>query len=322
MENRSAKYHVFFTAIHIKACIENGRFGATSINSLVDVLKNDKAFIYDGKESKLYGPFTIVSNEQFHELDPIYGRNKKDSPRYVNRIAFSSENAKVVAYKDLYCIERDYRSDVYVLNRSLLSIIVENKQVHSMPLTTSEGVYLERITNTLGKNLDYTTEIKDYNSHITIREKLKSTKSTEAFFETSLMINKPYPILNELFYNDLSLIYNQFVIGIQRQIDILAIHDKAIEVFELKRKDNPSDPFQQLLEYSAYLKTDYRMFEYNSQNKDIHLIALLEQGNIFLQNQHAITNFQSQAQRMSIRTSIFEMSVEKTNEIKITPLIL
>jgi hypothetical protein len=170
--------------------------------------------------------------------------------------------------------------------------------------------------------LEYSTEIKDHNSHITIREKLKSTKSTEAFFETSLMINKPYPILNELFYNDLSLIYNQFVIGIQRQIDILAIHDKAIEVFELKRKDNPSDPFQQLLEYSAYLKTDYRMFEYNSQNKDIHLIALLEQGNIFLQNQHAITNFQSQAQRMSIRTSIFEMSVEKTNEIKITPLIL
>jgi len=77
-------------------------------------------------------------------------------------------------------------------------------------------------------------------------------------------------------------LFNQFVLGIQRQIDILSVGDNTIAVIELKKKDNLRNPYEQLREYKDYALSDYRVKEFGK--KEIKLIAILEEGNKYLIN--------------------------------------
>lgn len=322
MVSRKPKYHVFFTSNHVRTCIENGRFGATSINSLVDVIKNDKAFIYNGKESLFYGPLIIESYEQFYESEALYGLNKKGIPRYTNRIAFSSVIANTLEYKQVFSAETDHKEYNYLLNRSLLSTIIENKQVHSMPLTMNEGIYLEKLLIEKGNRIGFNKSVKQYEGLTTIREKLKSYKSSEAYFETSLMLNKLSPIFSQQSKEvENPLTFNQFVIGIQRQIDILSIGEKEVRVYELKKANNISDPFKQLIEYSKLLKSDFRMNEFDILNKSIQLVALLEKGNKYLSDKNSIDHFASHAILNSLEASVFELNIDKLKTLSISQVL-
>jgi len=321
MSTRNKKYHVFFTAMHVDSCIQNGRFGATSINSLVDVLKDDEAFIYDGKESLFYGPFEIVSDEQFLEQDPIYGIDKRNLPRYTKRVAINVSKANFIHYKTVFAFERDFHNPAYLFNRTLMSTVIENKQVHSMPLTNLEGEYLKSILLNLGASVNASNNPTAYNHLKTIRDNIPNLTRSEALFETILMNNKTYPIISQSSELGSEIIYNQFVLGIQRQIDILSISNDIIKIIELKKKENPDNPFDQILEYHQYLLTDYRVYHYDVSQKKIYLVVMLEKGNKFLDNTIEKDLYIQKANNLGVIPQLFQMSLNKINEITLEQII-
>lgn len=280
----ASNYHVFFTANHIESCIQHGRFGATSVNSLANVKKGDKAFLYDGKKSLFYGPFVVESENQFYEVEPIYGLNARNLISYPNRIAMRCDNTKVVDYVKVFSYEREPQSEHYLMNRILMSTIIENKQVHSTPLTAKEGEYLEKLISQLGEAIE-NNEVKSF-SHLPLvitHVVANGTSISEAMMELLLMENG-FSFIHDDSGDRVIHKFNQFVLGYQRQLDILLIGEDFINVIELKKKSNLTDPFTQVREYRDFLESDYRMHTYGIDNKKIKLTVILEKGNRFLEN--------------------------------------
>jgi len=279
------KYHVFFTAKYSTQCLDNGRFGATSVNSLVDVSKGDTAFLFDGSKWKIFGPLKILSEKQFYETDKIFGSNKRGVVNYPNRIAFDTQDMNELDLNILFSIEKNYYSPSYLLNRTLLSVITANKQVHSTPLTIIEGKYLESQLLERGVKIETNGGFLSYNKkEFVINNVIRKRKpKSEAVLEMLLMTYKPSPTL---FNEDHTLVFNQFILGIQRQIDILAISKKEIIIFEIKKRDNLSNPYIQVKEYLDYLVSDYRLEPYHHKEKDHKAIVLLEVGNRYLNNNY------------------------------------
>ena len=275
------KYHVFFTAQYTDHCLQNGRFGATSVNSLVNVKKGDVAFLFDGLKWKLFGPLKIISDNQFYETNDIYGKNGRNVVNYPNRVAFDNKKIKSVELNKVFAYETDPKTENYLVNRTLLSVIIANKQVHSTPLTNKEGEYLENILGHLGKDILVNTDILTFTDKETVIQNVinKKKQKSEAIFEMLLMLKKPSPIKLE---NEDPLIYNQFILGLQRQIDILTITEQEIKIIEIKKRDNQTNPFTQVNEYLDYVNSDFRLQIDNYSKRKYRAIVLLEEGNKFL----------------------------------------
>jgi len=273
-------YHVFFTTKYTDSCLEYGLFGATSVNSLGNVKNGDIAFVFDGLRWKIYGPLNITSDTQYYDNYPIYGENKRGIIRYPYRVSFDVSNAHELLLNKLFAVERNYTSESYLLNRTIISIMLANKQVHSTPLTSMEGEYLKDILIRLGNSYtckncqDYEISGKSVIDYIISQRKPK----TEAIFELLLLENRHNCLISEL-DKSRSKLYNQFILGIQRQVDILSIGDN-IALIELKKKDNNSNPYEQLREYKDYALSDYRLKIFRK--RQIKLIAILEVGNKYL----------------------------------------
>lgn len=292
------KYHVFFTTQYTDECLHYCKFGATSVNSLGNVYKDDVGFLFDGLRWEIYGPFFITSNEQFYSTVQIYGQNKRGVVNYPNRISFDVSKAKKISFTKLFSIEKDTNSYSYLTNRVLQAVIIANKQVHSTQLTLKEGEYLTTKINEYGSNLNLVNYTDDIEYPNVLNNFIENRKSkSEAFFELLLLkgrYNKDYFDLAE--YN---FLFNQFVLGFQRQTDIIAIKKNICLLIEIKKKDNTSNPFKQLTEYKEYLLTDSRLKEYDID--DIRTIALLENGNSYL--------------NYSQNTLVFEMNNDYTLRI-------
>jgi hypothetical protein len=299
-------YYVFFTTQYTDSCLQNCRFGATSVNSLANVKNKDIAFIFDGLRWKVYGPLRIISDQQYYDNSPIYGKNKRGVVNYPNRVSFNVSKVRELSVNGLFAQETDYKSESYLLNRTLLSIIIANKQVHSTPLTNAEGIYLEKAILTLGNSISLTNQdLKNVQPIIDYVISNRKPKS-ESIFELLLLENKHNHFIGEL-EKPQNKLFNQFVLGIQRQIDILSISDSTITIMELKTKENHSSPYEQLREYKDYALSDYRIKEFGE--KDIKLIAILEEGNQYLINSIP-------ASYPDIFTFSFNMTREYVLEIK------
>lgn len=275
------KYHVFFTAKYTEPCLENGRFGATSVNSLVDVKKEDRAFLFDGSKWIIFGPLRIISENQFYESNDIYGRKANNAVNFPNRIAFDNKEIRAIDLNKLFALETEYKSDNFLLNRTLLAIIIANKQVHSTPLTNKEGKYLENIILENGVDIQTHNDSLPFNYNASVLDNVirKRKPKSEAIFEMLLMTIKPSPIFEA---NQKALIYNQFILGIQRQIDILSITETEIKIIEIKKRSNRTNPYSQVKEYLDYVNSDYRLLTDNGLTRQLRAIVLLEEGNIFL----------------------------------------
>lgn len=282
------KYHVFFTTKYTDQCLQNGKFGATSVNSLGTVIKGDKAFLFDGLRWKIYGPFEIVSTEQFYDNNAIYGKNKRNIVNYPNRVKFTIKEAKELSLTELFALEKS-DSKNFKINRILQSVIIANKQIHSTPITNQEGRYLDDKMSTNGNEL-ITSSIQDEGTYDTVLANFiqqKKTKS-EALFEL-LLIKGRY---NTDFFNlyDYDIVYNQFVLGFQRQVDILAIKQGECLLIEIKKKDNKSDPKPQIEEYIKYIETDSRLEPFNLTN--INYYSVLEKGNKYFWKSENVLQFE------------------------------
>ena len=275
------KYHVFFTAQYTEPCLDNGRFGATSVNSLVNVKKGDTAFLFDGLKWKIFGPLKILSDEQFYETDDIYGRNGRDIVNYPNRVAFDNNGLKSLEINKLFAFEAISNNENYLINRTLLSVIIANKQVHSTPLTTKEGQYLENIIGHIGNEINITSDILPFADKETVLNNVIFNRKpkSEAIFEMLLMLGKPEQIDLK---NQETVIFNQFILGLQRQIDILTIAEQKIKIIEIKKRDNQTNPFTQIIEYLDYVNSDFRLQKDNYQQRECTAIVLLEEGNRYL----------------------------------------
>jgi hypothetical protein len=284
------KFHVFFTAQYSNECFEYGRFGATSVNSLVDVKENDTAFLYDGIRSKLYGPLSIISSEQFYESTSIYGTNKRGSVNYPNRVSFSYDQLKCIDISKLFSLESGPHSEGFILNRTILSFLIANKQVHSTPLTTEEGEYLSEKLKKYGSEMNC-SPVSYFNekNNETVLENIIANKKkpSESTFEMLLMMNKHKAIFGDI---STALVFNQFILGIQRQLDILVISDTEIKIIEIKKRDNITNPYSQIEEYFEFINSDYRLLSKLNPGKKITGIILLEEGNKFLDYKHDSEN--------------------------------
>ena len=190
------KYHVFFTTQYTDECLRYRKFGATSVNSLANVHKGDFSFLFDGLRWKIYGPLEIISDDQFYDITPIYGKNKRGIINYPNRINFSTSMAKALSFSKLFSLEKDMHSNEFLTNRILQSVIIANKQVHSTQLTEIEGQYLKRQMYNYGEGLTTNTinDLAEYPTVIDNFIKNRKTKS-EALFELLLLkgrYNKDY----------------------------------------------------------------------------------------------------------------------------------
>lgn len=298
-------YHVFFTTIYTDACLQNCRFGATSANSLAQVKRGDIAFLFDGLRWKIYGPLQITSSTQYRDETPIYGTNMRGAVNYPNRVSFASQSIREILLNKLFGLETDPTKKTYLLNRTLLSVIIANKQVHSTPLIEKEGEYVYQMIIEFGEPCKIKS--KDFDEGVSVVDYVMSSRKpkSEAIFEMLLLESRCALVIPEL--AESKYMYNQFVLGIQRQVDILSISENAIVIVELKKKENKSNPYEQLEEYRDYALSDYRLEEFKG--RDVKLIALLEEGNTYLDK--SISASYSDI-------SVFQFSMTKNYEFVIT----
>lgn len=80
-------------------------------------------------------------------------------------------------------------------------------------------------------------------------------------------------------------VVNQFVLGFQRQADVLIDAQYRLALIEIKLAKNKQNPFDQVLEYLYYCLSSFRLYYNRSKAiETIDLVALLEDGNRYLSN--------------------------------------
>ena len=110
---------------------------------------------------------------------------------------------------------------------------------------------------------------------------------SEAGVEVLILNKRCQGYLDEFlasFYRKASY-FNQFVLGFQRQVDVLMDAQDRLALIEIKLAKNKQDPFDQVLEYLDYCLSSFRL-HYNRLKtiETIDLVALLENGNQYLSN--------------------------------------
>jgi hypothetical protein len=244
------RYYIVTTTKFSRECIEYLTYGASQANWLCNIDVGDTIFLsqFSYKSQDLFGPFRI-SKRLYYDKSVIY-----PGQRYFYRIGFKpSPLTQSIEETDLYLhgIQAG-NSDLYY---KLINLIQQNKHLHCVSLTDSEGRAITEVFQTSG--LDYDAGHKQVNqgianvdcSYIWIKNKLDRTKrfSSESDMEAYIVMslkNSDSPefesisaLLRKYPDNNLldSEIYNQFVLGNAYPSDIVMINKSNINVFELKK---------------------------------------------------------------------------------------
>lgn len=285
MPPRMIMYYVFFTTQHTKTCLEHCCFGASILNPLANVRKGDIAFVFDGQQRSLFGPLEIVSEEQYIDERPIYGRDKRGKSRYKHRVWFKIEVGREIPIVDLYSTERDAYTIQYTLNRNLIATLMANKQVSATPLTQSEGLYLIKRCIALGKPLRVKSPNIPVDSKPVLTEKKLRLPVSEATVEVLILKKECQGYLFEFLtsLDQQAVYFNQFVFGFQRQCDILIDAGNKLVIAEIKRASNAQNPYKQIVEYLFYCLSSFRLYvDRLAPIKEIDLLLIIENGNKFL----------------------------------------
>jgi len=245
------RHYIVTTTKFADECLKFLTYGASQSNWLANVDIGDIIFLsqFNYKSQNLFGPLQ-TSKKLFHAKNIIYPGQK-----YFYRIQFNPINSvKCIEETDLYVNGIQLKNiPLYV---RIINLIQQNKHLHCIPLTASEGEALLDALAGTGINLS-NEHVNEFRGELTPidREYIwqknrldrRSTFSSESDLESYLILSlknpecQEYESLQKLLMKyqsnelDLSEIYNQFIFGNAYPCDILILNGKNINVFELKR---------------------------------------------------------------------------------------
>ena len=283
--NNIKTHHVFFTTKFTQECLEHCCFGASVSNSLANVKAGDIAFLFDGLKRIVFGPFEIISDQQRIDRRPIYGRDGRGNVRYKNRVWFKTEMAKATPMVKLYSDERDASRLSFILNRYIIATLIANKQVNATPLTTTEGHYLIEKTLRLGNTILTNRPQIPCNIEAVFPVHVLRRPASEAGVEVLVLNKRCQGYLSEFVdsFSRQTSYFNQFVLGFQRQVDVLIDAQDRLALIEIKLAKNKQNPFDQILEYLYYCLSSFRLHYKRSKAIEIiDLVALIENGSQYL----------------------------------------
>lgn len=204
---------------------------------------------------------------------PIFGVNKNKRPNYPNRILFSTKESFIVDFLDLFLQEDSIDRKLF------LATIALNKQVHAFPIFKEECDYLRMNLHKYGKTI--LTKPASLEQALSVFEHgIEQGYSTEAWFET-IVLHRYAQMFADEFLGPIgdARVFNQVVVGLQNQIDILLLANNQALIIEIKKSNNTDNPYSQLKKYKALLVNDSRFPKFHQ----VHCLALLEAGNPFLE---------------------------------------
>jgi hypothetical protein len=245
------RYYIVTTTKFADECLKFLTYGASQSNWLANVDTGDIIFLsqFNYKSQDIFGPFQ-TSKKLFYAKDIIYPGQK-----YFYRIQFSPiDSVKCIEETDIYV--NGIQTKNIPLYVRIINLIQQNKHLHCIPLTVTEG---EALLDALaGTGINFTHgHVHEFSGKLTpidreyIWQKNKldkrSTFSSESDLESYLILslkNREYQeyetlqkLLTKYQSNEMgfSEIYNQFIFGNAYPCDMLILNGKNINVFELKR---------------------------------------------------------------------------------------
>lgn len=278
------RYYILTTVKFTNECIENSIYGATNSNWLANIEHGDFVFIsqFNYKSQNIYGPFKVAQT-LFYDKTIIYPNQK-----YYYRIKINPINLRVIDETDLYI--NGIKKENCDLAYYLISLIQQNKHLHSLSLTKQEGKFIFETIEQFGikveiKNKNYPIAFEKHTVNIDfLKNKNKITKtpffSSESDLEALMLLSfkdkdsdlyaQISKILNNFpkNYLDDSEIYNQFIFGNAYPADIVIINKANINIFELK-KDSLSQNSLLVLRKEMKKYCYYSLFSRRTQSKDI-----------------------------------------------------
>jgi len=255
------RYHILTTAKFINECIKFQVYGSTNSNWLANVEFGDMVFIsqFNYKSQDIYGPFR-VKESLFYDKKIIYLNQK-----YYYRIKIKPTNLRMIEETDLYL--QGIKNKKFDFPLRFISLLQQNKHLHSISITDNEGQFLLDALNCYGKTVKINTNPKNYlfeSKPIRVDLKFIENKnrlfkkhdfSSECDLESYVLlslknknssISKNFSkILNYYPDNNLaaSIIYNQFIFGNAYPSDIVILNNSNINIFELKKNQISESSF-------------------------------------------------------------------------------
>src|SRR3989339_1804466 len=148
------KYYVLTTAKFAKECIEFKKYGSTNSNWLSNIDVNDMVFLsqFNYQSQNIYGPFKVTL-PLFYDKKIIF-----PSQKFYYRIKIEYDKLQYIDETDLYLngINSNKRDFAF----RLISLLQQNKHLHSICLNNQEGEYILKTLINYGNIL--IPENKDY----------------------------------------------------------------------------------------------------------------------------------------------------------------
>ena len=256
------RYYIATTTKFADQCLNHSTCGASQSNWLANINVGDIVFLsqFNYKSQNLFGPLRVSKN-LFYNKDVIYPQQK-----YFYRIQFNPINSiKCIEETDLYI--NGIQSNNIPIYVRIINLIQQNKHLHCISLTASEGEALSHALERIGVNFNHermnklggelTPVDREY---IWRKNRLdrRNTFSSESDLECYLIFSLKTPecqeykgfqkLLSKYECNELNFseIYNQFIFGNAYPCDILILNQKNVNVFELKKINSHKTPFRKL----------------------------------------------------------------------------
>lgn len=247
------RYYVLTTAKFADQCLSSETYGSTNSNWLANINTDDIVFIsqFNYKSQNIFGPFRTV-NTLFYDKKIIF-----PNQRYYYRIKIGSIKPTVIDETCLYL--QGIKEGNADFSFRLISLIQQNKHLHSISLTDQEGQFIIKTLKGFGQKIELENQScpMDYQKlKVDIDFLIKKNNlekkpffSSESDLETYILLNlkdkksilsKQIDKILIRFPNntfDNSEVYNQFIFGNAYPADLVILNKNNINIFELK-KDN------------------------------------------------------------------------------------
>lgn len=289
------RYYILTTTKFANECIEYQIYGSTNSNWLANIELGDIVLIsqFNYKSQDIYGPFEVYKT-LFYDKKIIY-----HNQRYYYRIKIKPVSLKVIEETDLYL--QGIKNKKLNLSFRLISLIQQNKHLHSISLVENEGQFLLDALTNYGKAvevdikrghylsdpelLEVDLEFLENKNHLFRKSSFSSESDLESYILLSLKnqntnLSKNFSrILNYFPDNNLatSTIYNQFIFGNAYPSDIVILNNANVNIFELK-KDRFSDASfkmirKELKKYCYYSLYSPRLLNENTKQRMNFFVA-------------------------------------------------